>query len=82
MARGKQSEREYFEQRATEERAAAAVATDPLAQRAHAQLASCFDELARSIGSGDGHGPLRARIRGAPDMPLGLGEPWTAAKLL
>jgi hypothetical protein len=82
MMRGEQTEREYFERRAAEERAAAAVATDPIAQRAHVELASCFDQLARSIGSGDGLGPLRARIGGTPDQPPGLGQPWTAAKLL
>jgi hypothetical protein len=70
MAGGNQhSEREYFQRRAAEERAAADTASDPLAQRAHLELANCFDELAQSIG--EPSEPLRIRIGGNAPVTFG-----------
>ena len=60
----RETEREYFERRAAEERAAADLANDPLAQRAHVELASCFEELAQSMRANRPMEPLRIRISG------------------
>jgi hypothetical protein len=62
--RQSENERHYFERRAAEERAAAEIAIDPLAQRAHSELASCFEDLARSIGATRPTEPLRICLGG------------------
>ena len=41
----------YFSRRGSEERKAAAAATDPRARQAHLDLAGRYDELAAAIGS-------------------------------
>jgi hypothetical protein len=43
-----ESDHDYFRRRAAEERAAADRAADPLAQRAHLELADRYDEVAEA----------------------------------
>jgi hypothetical protein len=46
-----ESDSEYFQRRAEEERLAAGRATHPLARRAHLELAGRYDEAADAVGS-------------------------------
>jgi hypothetical protein len=55
-------ERDYFRRRAVEERAAAEYALDPLAKRAHLELASCYDDIAESIGRSASSERIQFRI--------------------
>jgi hypothetical protein len=45
-----EADHEYFERRATEERAAAAKAASPQARTAHFELAERYQDLAEALG--------------------------------
>lgn len=55
-----ESDRDYFERRATEARAAALAASDERARGAHLGMAERYEDLSAAIGANDRH--LRAAL--------------------